>query len=217
MSKFQPFRNPRVIVVRENWLGCTGLSAFDAFLRLGTSVSSLTESEYVPSNWRFFPMRVLGKLQRRWAVREFNKALLDEVERRCPDLVLVFKGTYIEAETIRSIRRLGAKAYCFYPDVSFRTHGPYLCDALPEYDWIFTTKTFGLLDMRAQLGITRASFLPHAFDIRVHRPRVPTASEAEMFNCDVSFIGTWSPKKEELLTELVVADPQLRVRVWGNQ
>ena len=58
----------------------------------------------------------------------------------------------------RVLRAMGVRTYCFFPDVSFRAHGPWIPNALPEYDWVFTTKAFGLDDMREQLGVTRSLF-----------------------------------------------------------
>jgi len=162
-------------------------------------------------------MRLLARLTRPLAAREFNAELIRQAERWRPELLLVFKGTFVEARTLRHLRSLGVRTYCFYPDVSFRAHGPYIPDALPEYDWVFTTKSFGLSDMRAQLGVTRASVLLHGFDPDVHRPLPVTDHDRGRFGCDVSFIGTWSPKKERLIAALRATRPYVQVRVWGEQ
>ncbi len=126
-------------------------------------------------------------------------------------MLLVFKGMFVQAlKRSKLLRRLGIRSYCFYPDVSFRTHGPYPPVALPRYDWVFTTKSFGLNDLREQLGMTRASKIDHAFDPDLHRPVRLTQDDIARYQCDVSFIGTWSPKKERVLTSLVSARPNLR-------
>ncbi len=104
-------------------------------------------------------MRAIGRVLRPWAVAEFYVELLRIAEAFTPEFLLVFKGRFVRAATLRRLREMGIKSYCFYPDVSFRAHGHYLPRALPEYDWIFTTKTFGIEDMRSQLGITRSSVL----------------------------------------------------------
>ncbi len=207
----------KVLIVRENWLGCTGLSAFDACLRLGAQANSISESEYVPFRWTSISMRIAGRLLRKAAVAEFSRNLVREVEWRRPDLLLVFKGPWVTADALQSTKRMGAKAYCFYPDVSYLVHGPYLPNALREYDWIFTTKSFGARDFKEHLGLTNVSFLPHAFDVRVHRPRKPTKREEVEYGCDVSFIGTWSPKKEALLKQIATLRPEIDLKVWGDQ
>jgi spore maturation protein CgeB len=96
------------------------------------------------------------------------------------------------------------------------SHGAYLPDSLREYDWVFTTKSFGLLDLGV-LGVNNCSYLPHAFDVDVHRPRVPSARDLREFGCDVSFIGSWSPGKAQALEALVRLRPSLDLKVFGHR
>jgi len=37
------------------------------------------------------------------------------------------------------------------------------------------------------------------------------------YDCDVSFIGTWSPKKQRLLEHVQRELPEIRLRIWGSQ
>lgn len=207
----------RAIVVCDQWLGSNGYAGMKALRRTGWSVDVAPEWEFVPVRWRTPGMRVVGRMVRAAAAREFNAHLTSVARDLRPEMLLVFKGAFVRAETIDSLRQLGIRTYCFYPDVSFRTHGPYLPVALPRYDWVFTTKSFGLHDLREQLGMTRASKLNHAFDPDLHRPVHLTPNDTARYECDVSFIGTWSPKKEKVLTSLAAARPNLRLRVWGDQ
>jgi hypothetical protein len=210
------YQNTKVLVVRENWLGCTGLSAFNALIRAGVQATSITEAEYLPL-WTSFPMRVLRRALRYTAVKEFNRALLRDVQRYKPDLLLVFKGPIVLADTLRTIGKMGTTRYCFYPDVSFSTHGPYLPEALPCYDWIFTTKSFGPRDLKALLGIDTVSYLPHAYDPDVHRPRIPEPRDQNEYDCDVSFIGSWSRKKAQILEGFLARRPGIKLKIWGDR
>jgi glycosyltransferase involved in cell wall biosynthesis len=210
------YQNTKVLVVRENWLGCTGLSAFNALIRAGVQATSITEAEYLPL-WASFPMRVVRRALRYTAVKEFNRALLRDVQRYKPDLLLVFKGPIVLADTLRAIGKMGIVRYCFYPDVSFSTHGPYLPDALPCYDWIFTTKSFGPGDLKTLLGISAASYLPHAYDPDVHRPHLPEARDHDQYDCEVSFIGSWSRKKAQILETFIARRPNIKLKIWGDR
>ena len=134
-----------------------------------------------------------------------------------PHLFFVFKGRYVAPEAVREIRRLGAVAVNFYPDVSFLAHGKYLPKALPEYDWIFQTKTFGIADLARQLGVSQTSFLPPSFDPEVHFPVTLTSGERARLAADICFIGTHSPKKEHLATVIAERVPQARLRLWGSR
>lgn len=207
----------RAVVVCDQWLGSNGYAAMKALRRAGWSVKVAPEREFIPVRWRSLAGRAVGRIVRSLAVREFNSQLLTQTVRHKPDFLLVFKGTFVNGSTLSDLRERGIRTYCFYPDVSFRTHGKYLPTALPEYDWVFTTKRFGLDDLRAELGITEASVLLHAYDADLHRPVLCSEDELERYMCDVSFIGTWSPKKEAVLSALAAAVPSLRLRIWGEQ
>jgi len=207
----------RVLVLREDWIGCTGLSAFNALLRLHVKASSIIEGDYIPLAWKSMPLKVLGRLLRPITVREFNRILMNQVKVSKPDLFLVFKGPFVTADALRAIKESGTVCYCYYPDVSTTSHGPYLPIALPEHDWIFTTKSFGARDLQQLYGIERVSYLPHAFDPMVHNPQALSSKDIAEYGCEVSFIGGWSRKKQRILEDLVMRRSGLRLRVWGNR
>lgn len=178
---------------------------------------SMTEAEVVPLRWGSLGLKALARVIRRVAVREFNAQLINACARADANLLLVFKGMFVEARSLRTLRQRGICCVCFYPDVSFTAHGPYLEEALAEYDWVFTTKTFGLEDLRQRLGVTRASVLRHAFDPEIHREWAIHEREQSRLGADVSFIGTWSPKKEALLTAVAEELSEHRLKVFGAQ
>lgn len=205
----------RALVVCDQWLGSNGYAGMKALRRADWSVLVLPEWEYVPVRWRGTAMRALGRAMRQAAVGEFNRALVQAAKRQGPQLMLVFKGTFVTATSVRAIRALGTRVYCFFPDVSTKTHGPYLPEALREYDIVFTTKSFGVDDLR-RLGVMRPQLLLHAFDPDLHRPLPLSKEDCSRYGCDASFIGTWSPKKEQYLARLA-EDRAIQLRVWGAQ
>jgi hypothetical protein len=201
--------------VCDQWLGSNGYAGMKALRRAGWSVQVVPEWEFVPVRWRGPAMRALGRAVRRAAVTQFNDALVKAAERHAAELLLVFKGMFVSAAAVRAVRALGARVYCFFPDVSTRTHGPWLPRTLPEYDIVFTTKSFGIDDLRS-LGVRHPQLLLHAFDSDLHRPIPLSDEDCARYGCDVSFIGTWSPKKERYL-EALAQDRSLALRVWGAQ
>lgn len=207
----------RILAVADVWQGSNAYAFVRSFRRMGHSVVVVPPENYVPGAWTRKPLRALRRLLEPFFVREYSEALVAEARHLRPHLFFVFKGRYVTAETVREVRALGACAVNFYPDVSFLAHGRYLPMALPVYDWVFTTKRFGLEDMASHLGVRTASFLPHGYDPEVHAPWCLDDEDRERYACDVSFIGTWSPKKQSLLEHLAVRMPGLRMRVWGSQ
>src|SRR5438874_2659241 len=95
----------RILVLRENWLGCTGLSAFGAYLRMGCQVSSISDTDYFSSHSGTLFSRAVAKLIRPLGVYEFNQALLKLALDVKPHLFLAVKGAFIQAQTLRAMRR----------------------------------------------------------------------------------------------------------------
>jgi spore maturation protein CgeB len=134
-----------------------------------------------------------------------------------PEGIFVYKGNVVHPDLIRFYKERGIPTVNVYPDVSFRTHGRYIPLALPLYDHIFTTKSWGVADMQQQLGAKSIGFLEHGFDPEIHRPLSLSDKDRKLYGCDVVFIGVWSPKKEKLLAHLKRALPSVRLVVWGSQ
>ena len=206
----------RILCIGETWFGSDARSAFAAFRRLGHSTEVIDESLFVPTAWETFPARVLRKLFRSVMVQELTNRTSTLVRLFRPDALFVFKGNYVTAGLIEDAKAAGVLTLNFYPDVSFMTHGPQLPHALRAYDHVFNAKSFGIADMRGH-GVRSVSFLAPGFDPEVHRPMVLTDADRERLGCDVSFIGTWSPKKEATLAALREALPRITMRIWGNQ
>lgn len=209
-------RSLRILAVAETWEGSNGYAWVKAFRRQGHSITIVDAERLIPYEWRATGLRLLRRVLEPVLVREYEEALISEARALGPDVFFVFKGRYVTAAAVRTIRAGGATAVNVYPDVSFMVHGRHLPRALPEYDWIFQTKRFGIADLDRVLGMRRASYLPHAFDPDVHRPVELDALEHQKYDCDVSFVGTWSHKKAEALRLVCRAFPDLTIRIWGG-
>jgi spore maturation protein CgeB len=211
----RPEKPLRILAASEVWQGADSYAYVRAFRRAGHSVAVVDAAAYLATGWRSTPLRMLRRAIEPWLVEEHAQGLVAEAERLKPHLFFAFKGSYVTADAIRRIKAMGAIAINLYPDVSVTAHTAYLPKSLPHYDWIFTTKTFGLADMERELHIREASFIPPAFDPEVHAPFALDASDIERYGADVSFIGTWSPKKERTLQRLVQALPDKTLKIWG--
>ncbi len=205
----------RILMVCDLWQGSDSYALARAFRRQGHSVTIVSDSTYFGRDWRHPLLRGARKLLRPLIAGDFNAALMRSARALQPHLLFVCKGLLVEPESIEAAKRAGALAALWWPDVSFFVHGPSIPRAVPHYDWIFTTKSFGLSDLETKFGMTNASFLPHAFHPEVHRKFRCDASDRERYGCDVSFIGTWSPKKQALIEELVARRPDVKLKIWG--
>jgi len=207
----------RILVVAELWPGSDSLALARALIRSGHSVSIVSDEMFQAPGLRSPLLRAARRLARPLIKRDFNAELLANAEQFEPHLLLVCKGVLVTAETIRAIRARGTTAFLWWPDISVFGDGPEVPRALPLYDWIFTTKSFGVADLRDRLGTTAVTYMPPGFDPETHEPIVPSAADVERYRADLAFVGTWSPKKQAILEAFLAARPGLRLAIWGEQ
>lgn len=210
-------REFRILCIGETWLGSDARSAFAALRRLGHSVQVLDPNNYLPLQWQTKLSKVVRKVLRPLFVQELMLDACNTIDRYKPHCLFVFKGNWVHPELITRCRQRGIATLNYYPDVSFLSHGSYIPRALPLYDHVFNTKSYGVGDMQSQLGVKHVTFLEPGYDPELHRPVTLSADDQATYGCDVSFIGTWSPKKEAVLSSLRRALPAINIRIWGFQ
>lgn len=208
----------RILNVGPLWRGSNAGGLFRALARAGAFIEVIDEFYYVSLKTTDKKAKIAERFLRPMQVSSFNKAITNTIDTFKPDVLLVYKGVFVLPETLKYARANGCRPVLFYPDVSTTAHGPHIPRAIPEYDTIFTTKTFGITDMQQHYGVKNAVFIAHGFDPDIHRPFAAIgADERAIFSCDASFIGTWSPKKEQWLTHLVEQLPHVNLKVWGDK
>lgn len=203
-----------ILCLGPQWRGSNAGGLFRALLRQGCRIDIVDEFYEIPLCAKSIIPRVLSRIARQSFIKEYNNRILEHAKVFDPQIVFVYKGAFVLPSTLFELRKRNYLLANFYPDVSFHNHGSLLQKTLPLYDLTFTTKTFGRHDMQEQLGITQSVFIPHGFDPEIHRPMEDTTST---FSCDVSFIGTWSPKKERYLKGVIDALPGVDLNIWGSQ
>lgn len=209
--------NLRIIMAIRRFPGSNSEAAYQALKRQGHSMLPVDEADFFPLAWKRFGLKAVRKALQPWLIEELHRDIVERARLYRPHLFLAIKGAFIPARTLQRLGEMGIVRINWYPDVSFTVHSRYLPHSLPLYDWVFTTKTFGIKDMREKLGITNTSLLLHGYDPEIHRPQDLSEEERHRYGCDASFIGTWSPKKQRYLEQVVENLPELKLRVWGNQ
>ncbi len=206
----------RILFIGPQWHGGDSVGLARAFRRLGHIVQTVDPDVFFPSG-KSFPLKVVRKCFRPLFRKEFNNKILNEAKYFQPQLCIVPKGEQVEPQTLLVLKSHGIFLILFYPDVSYFVHGARIPKCLPLYHHIFTTKSFGIADLRDKMNITSVEFLPHGFDPDIHRPLLLDNNYLELMESDASFIGTWSPKKEMFMVKVAEILPQIKLRIWGNQ
>lgn len=206
----------RILTVSHNWQGANDYSFVRAFRRAGHSVLVVSDQDFIPSGLRNRGLRLARRVLQPLLVADYQTALIDAAARFKPELLFIYKGAYVKAETIAVIKRLGTIAVNVYPDIGFSSQSPYLEAAMAQYDAVFTTKSFRIPYMNDKLGARNVTFMPHAFDPEIHCAQPLEEEERSRYASDVVFIGTWSPKKGALLEHLRQALPDIDLKIWGG-
>lgn len=206
----------RILFLGENWFGSCARACCYALRRMGFDVLDVDDQTIIPM-LRELSSRAFLRLVMKRLIREYNEMVLDSAISFKPDMLLAFKGTYIQANTLRQLRKTGLALYNYFPDTSAFAHGRLIPESFPEYDCIFYTKRFFDRDVREKIKIRQSSFLPHGFDSEIHQPMQLEPIDIDQFGCDVSLIATYTSHKEEVLEQLVTRKSEIDLRIWGNQ
>jgi len=207
----------RLLTVGPLWRGSNAGGLFRALSRAGCLIEVIDEFYYISLRSTKKTTKIAERIIRPLQEKEFNDAIKSRIITFRPEVVLIYKGAFVQPSTLTFAREHNCKLVLFYPDVSMTFHGANIPSSIPLYDMIFTTKTFGITDMQAKFGVKNAVFIPHGFDPEIHRPLHIGSEEQKIFGCDASFIGTWSPKKEKWLSYLKEKLPNINLKIWGDQ
>ncbi len=187
-----------------------------ALAALGHRLMIVNERDFIPLR----PTRA-GKLANRVTRKRrrnaYNSAVRENVAAWKPELVLVFKGTYLRAETMAELKTLKRppRAFLLNYDDFFSAAASNLIGDLEQlvrhYDCVFTTRRCNVDELKA-IGARRALYLPFCYDPAFHFPVEPTKAERRRLAGRVVFIGSYEPERAAALSKLPPGD----LAVWGN-
>ena len=206
----------RILYLGENWYGSCARACCYALRRLGCDVTDIDVQTIIPQ-WRLRSNRAFARLLRPRMVREYNQLILDTASQVRPDILLAFKGSFIESRTLEILAKSGVALYNYYPDTSPTAHDPYLAHSIRAYDCIFYTKKFWTKNLPEGLEGQRLMFVPHGYDPEVHRPLPLDGADIARYGHDVTVIGSHTRCKEQLLAELMRRLPELDLHIYGSR
>jgi spore maturation protein CgeB len=189
--------------------GQTALMRMRALERLGHAVHGIHTAE----PWTRAPW-IKRQLQRRMnrgsIVDEINATVFSAARRLKPELVWADKQEFLRAETIVTLRKLGARLVHFTPDPYFtvkwkRTR--IMDEAIREFDVLVYCKSYERINYE---GIGKPIvYMPLGYCDETHRPLVANDSR---WSCSVGFSGGWEPRREQMLHAIARAGADLKFR-----
>lgn len=197
------------------WWGSDARALAQAFRHLGHHIIDIDAEDYVPWRWDGVAPKVLRRLFGSVWVKDYNRAVIKQAKASAFDFVLVFKGSFLQRETISVLRSFEKPVYNFYPDVSFTDHDTHIPTTLQYYDCVFSTKSFHGNEEKQSFGIKEFRYVRHGYDSEVHRPISLSTKLTEHYGCDISFVGCWSPEKEEKILYILKHCKDASIKVYG--
>jgi len=189
--------------------GQTAFMRMRALERLGNPVHGVHTTEpWTRASW------IKRQLQRRTnrgsIVDEINATVVSAARQFRPELVWADKQEFLRAETIVTLRKLGARLVHFTPDPYFtvkwkRTR--IMDEAIRQFDVLVYCKSYERINYE-ETGKPLV-YMPLGYCDETHRPMI--ADDAR-WSCSVGFIGAWEPRRERMLHAIAVAGANLKYR-----
>ncbi|MDP3919967.1 MAG: glycosyltransferase [Candidatus Omnitrophota bacterium] len=204
----------KILFVGQIALGQTSHMRLDALRELGHTVTGI-DSQAGWSKCGYLSRHAQQFLERGSAVECVTNQVRAIVRETKPDLLWCEKQEYIGADIIRELKSKGLKTLHYTPDplLSLKwKQTKTLRGALPLYDYLVTSKRYELASY-ASVG-NRVLYMPLGFCEKVHRPFLPAKrTTMEKYQSQLSFVGGWEPRRENLLRQIVDAGHCLKI--WG--
>jgi len=150
----------------------------------------------------------------------YNKYIMREIKNFDPDIILIFKGTFLDENLVKLINSLENKKRIiihYMNDESennnFINHSLRLA---PFVDFIFTT-AYNYLPIYHQFGF-KAYYLPFACFPPIHK--MMSNTKMNKYSYDVIFVGTYRPEREILLKDLLLRltnfNEKIKIGIFGG-
>jgi len=203
----------KIIIAGESGNHCLETSFYEAFRELGHEVVLFDTKKAVqkyarPGKWgykfhTFVPVDA-------W-VKKANKDFVNVVKGIQPDLLVAFTGAEILPGTFAYIKTLFPVRIAWYWADPLLNLNRYILDSLPLTDMV-ASYSRNTLHVFEQMGVKKAAWLPFAGDKLAH---YSPAAQRGSYEHDVSFIGSWRPEREEVLKNIHILFPHLRLKISG--
>jgi hypothetical protein len=177
-------------------------------------MDDLGEDHYFPKG-KSLLVRGANRLLRPWHRAELEREIATKLAALQPDVLMVYKGSGVSAETVRRAKHAGVFTANVFPDYSPHAYGTALREAMGEYNLVVSTKPFHPAGWGPIYGYrNRCVCVPHGYDPAVHYwPEPPGAQDF-----DVVLAANWRSQYQTLMQQLAAAlDGQpVRVGIVGS-
>lgn len=206
----------RILFVGESWLGSCARSLKEALGRHPKlCLDEVNEDLVLPKPRAARWLRAINRALRPAYRKELYQQILYRVGVFKPDIVVIYKGSQIQAEFVRELQSGGCTVVNVYPDCSPHAYGESHKKAVGAYDMVISTKSFHPLFWQGVYGYRNPCvFVPQGYDPCLHLVSLPP-NEAQF---DIVLVATWRPEYGNLMKRLatLLAQENLSVGIGGH-
>lgn len=168
---------------------------FQAFKKLGHQVEAFSWHQYFQSsNWLSHIYRrtqykyIIGPI-----INKLNRDLVEKVYQVKPEMVFIYRGTHILADTLNQLKKINTTLVGYNNDDPFSPHYAHwpwrhFIKSIPAYDLMLAYRKHNIQDF-INAGAKRVELLRSWFVPEQNYPIELTQAEKEQYACDVVFIG----------------------------
>jgi spore maturation protein CgeB len=173
-----------------------------------------------PRSWGALIKRVQSKFVAGPLIDRINRDFLAQVRKQQPDLIFVYRGTHITAQTLQTIRRElpSCKLIGYNNDDPFSPTQPrylwrHFMAAIPVYDLMLAYRHANLEDLK-RAGARRVDLMRSWYVPDRSYPVKLTEADKDLYECDVVFIGHYEPDQRLEYLEAIVSKGY-KLRLFG--
>ena len=144
--------------------------------------------------------------------KKINSDLLKKAKSFRPDFVFVLKGEPIFTETLSKIKNeTGSVLFNWFGDDPWEF--PVFSGKVAKYyDYFFTYDPYSV-KLYKDAGYNNAYHLPYGYNVNLAHSLKLSEQDKRKYACDISFIGSHYPKREELLYNI---KSKFDLKIWGR-
>ena len=197
----------KLLIYGESWPGCHGRLLLDELHSRGHEAEIFDHTNFMPGiKSRSLFQRIKRRIFTDYYSSRIRKQFWKKIKEYDPSSILICKGLNLDSTLLKKIRRKGYFIINWNPDDFFNplNSNKQLIESIPEYDLIISSRRH-LFEEYKNFGAKEIMFLNWYYVKDLHK------KEGLDIVYDVSFVGSWSKRREEIISQL-----PSKVNIWGG-
>ena len=194
-----------ILIYGESYEWAMAKNLSDSLIYLGYTVKIFDYTSLLYRTKEYnIKNRILDRIFYNQVCTKINLEFLNYLGKQKFDLIIILKGVHLFPETINKLKNFTGLIVNWNPDDFFNSinSSKFLIESFPLYDFIFTSRGH-LINEYYKKGARNVELLNWYYLPQFQSPAILCDNDLDEFSCDISFIGTWSKRREEFAESLI--------------